>query len=272
MPATPATDALKEMFAQFGLADLADQFAALISDPDLTEAQVMLKVYDLPAYKARFPAMDYLRKSGQTWSEADYFAQERAYAQVLRNNQMPAGFMDTPGDFAEWIKGSVAPDELNSRITQARRVVESSDPSMLDAAWRFYGLDKSTLIAYAADPAKAQGIVDKQMRLIETGAAAGRYGFEQDLSQAESLVNDPIAGSMSADQLRQQFSGARLLADQDTRLSGIEQTDYNEQDAVDAVLRDNQELQRQSARRLNREQSRFSGSNAGAGVFGRNPA
>lgn len=265
----PAYQLLRQMFVQFGLEQLGIEFEHLVSDPALTEAEVLNKVYDLPAYKARFPAMDYLRKTGGTWTEAQYLQQENAYKQVLKNNLMPAGFMDTTDEFANWIKGDVSPDELNKRLVQARRFVDSSDPTMLETAQRYYGLDRSTLVAYVADPQKASGLIDKQMRLMETGAAAARYGFQYDIGQAESLMNDPQAGALNGDQLRQGFSAARTLADQDARLSAIDQEAYSEQDAVDAVLKDNLARQQESRRRANREVGRFSGSNAGMGTLGR---
>ena len=266
----PAYQLLRQMFVQFGLEQLGIEFEQLVSDPGLTEAEVLLKVEQLPAYKARFPAMAYLRSIGSDIdSEAKYLQQEQAYRLALRNNLMPAGFMDTTDDFANWMKGDVSPDEVNRRLVQARRYVDSSDPTMLETAQRYYGLDRSTLVAYVADPQKASGLIDKQMRLMETGAAAARYGFQYDIDQADALMNDPQAGALNGDQLRQGFSAARTLADQDSRLAAIDQEAYSEQDAVDAVLKDNLARQQESRRRANREVGRFSGSNAGMGTLSR---
>lgn len=259
MPATTATEALVAMFQQYGLADLAAEFAALVADPNLTEAQVLTQVYDLPSYKARFPAMDYLRKTGQVWTEAQYFQQEAAYKRVLDANNLPAGFYDTPSDFAKWIENSVAPDELNKRIVAAQRIVESSDPSLRQAAMDYYGIDTAHAVAYALDPEKAQPLIDKQMRIIEAGAAGNRYGFNLNLDQATAITTDPLTENLDPVSLRQRFGQARDLANTDARLSAIDGLDYTQQDALDAVLRDDQAKQLQSRQRAEREAARFSG-------------
>ncbi len=272
-----ALGALQAMLAGYGLGDLATQFAGLVSNPDLTDAQVWVQLYDLPAYQARFPGMkEILARGGATGigqkpiqTEQDYMLMEDAYKQVLRNNGLPAGFHDSVLDFANFMTNEVSPDEVNKRILQAKRLVDSSDPTLAQAAFDYYGIDRDHLIAHALDPTQAQPLIDKQMQTIETGSAGAKYGFSLDRTGAENLVNDPSAGQLNPEGLRSAFSSARQLATQDARLSAIDQTGYSDQSAVNEVLLGNLDEQRASTQRAQREAGRFGGSNAGRGLTSR---
>lgn len=255
-----AFDALVAMFAQFGLEELAGEIAELAGNPDLTDAQKYTAVYDLPSYKQRFPAMAELRRRGEAIDEGTYIQQERSYRDVLIRNGLPTGFYDTRDDFAKWMVGAVSPDELNKRVSDAKRIIDSADSSLKDSARDLYGLDTDHLLAYVIDPSRAQPLIDKQMRAVEAGAAANRYGFALDRAAAESLVSNPLNENLDPTSLSQKFGQARDLANTDERLSAIEGTSYNKGDAVDAVLNDNYDKQMKSRRRAEREAGRFGGS------------
>lgn len=255
---TTALDALEAMFAAFGLGDLAKQVGDLAANPSLTDSEKYVAVYQLPAYKERFPAMEQLQKQGNAINEATYIAQEQSYRQVLQAAGLPAGFYDTRQDFAKWMLGGVSASELSHRVQSAQQIVDSADPSLLNSARDYYGLDKDHLLAYVIDPQRAQPLIDKQIQAIQAGAAAQRNQFQLDRSAAEALASNPWTSGLDASQLNQGFLQARQMAEQDKRLSGIEGTSYNESDAIDAVLNGNYQKQLESQRRGQREQARFS--------------
>lgn len=261
--ATSALDALTAMFAQFGLQSLATQVHDLAMNPDLTATQKYTAVYDLPAYKERFPAMAELQKRGEAIDEGTYISQERAYRDALYGAGLPKGFYDSNADFAKWMVGAVSPAELAGRIKKAQRIVDSADPGLRQAAFDYYGVDKDHLLAYAINPEKAQPLIDRQMQSVEAGAAASRYQFQLDRAAAESLVTSPLVESLDPASLAQRFGQARDLANTDARLSSVEGQAYNQQDAIDAVLKDNTVKQMESRSRADREQARFSGTAGG---------
>jgi hypothetical protein len=177
----------------------------------------------------------------------------------MEANGLPSGFYDTAAELGAFITNQVAPDELNKRIVAAKRIVESADPSLRQAAWDYYGIDTAHAVAYALDPTKAQPLIDKQMQIIETGAAASRYGFNLDLNAASGLTSDPLVENLDPVSLRQRFGQARDLANTDARLSAIDGLGYSQQDALDAVLLDNTDKQMASRQRAEREAARFGG-------------
>lgn len=253
-----ALDALEAMFAAYGLGDLAKQVGDLAANPDLTDSEKFVQVYQLPAYKQRFPAMEDLQKRGSAINEATYIAQEESYRNVLSSNGLPPGFYDSRQDFAKWMLGGVSAAELNDRVTKAKQIVDTADPSFTQPLADYYGLDKDHLLAYVLDPEKAKPLIDKQIQAVQAGAAANRYQFQLDRAAAESLATGPLSSQLDASQLSQGFSKARTMADQDARLSGIEGTQYDQKDAIDAVLNDNYAKQLESQKRAQRETARFS--------------
>lgn len=263
--ASTAMDALIQLFSQYGLADLANDVGALAGNTDMTDAQKYSQVYTLPAYQKRFPGMAEMSKRGQIITEGDYISQEKAYKDVLTSAGLPAGFHDSPQDMADWMLNAVSPNELQSRISRSQRIVDSADPSLINAAQSYYGLDKDHLLAHVLDPTAAAPLIDKQLRSVEAGAAASRNQIELDKAHAESLAVDPYAAGLfnnpyNPNAINDAFGKASTMSKTDTRLSAIEGTVYNKQDAVDANLRNDNAKQLESQKRTEREAARFSGS------------
>lgn len=255
-----ALQLLQQMLAQYGLGDIADALGPLLANPDYTDSQILIELYKTPAYKARFPALEQLRAKGFGMDEGQYIQMEQSYANILADAGLPSGFYDSREDFGKWMLGDVSPEELAGRVRAAQDIINSSDPNERAVARDYYGIDSDHLLAYAIDPDKAQSLIERQMRNITFGGTARRYGFDLDLTGADSLANDPLTQGLNASQLQDRFSQARSQAETDTRLAGIDREDYDRMDAVDALLRDNREAQMASQRRANRERARFSGS------------
>jgi hypothetical protein len=194
--------------------------------------------------------------------------QEDAYRQVLKNYGMPQGFYDSKNDFANWMKNEVSAKEVQDRLVAAKSVIDSSDPSMLQAARNLYGIDKDHLVAYTLDPQRAQPLIDKMMRGITVASSAADAGFDYTRNMVNDIQNNPYAAAMSDEQLRAQMQKAGELAQNDAHLSRIDKQSYNSQDAIDATIKNSMAAQQASTARQQRELARFSGSSAGGGMFG----
>lgn len=254
-----ALEALRAMLRGYGLGDLADALDALLRNPDYTDAQVFEELYKTDAYKRRFPAMAKLREMGLGMDEGAYIEQERAYQQVLAGSGLPQGFYDSHDDYAQWMLKGVSPSEVKKRVDAAQRIVQSSDQGLRDAARNYYGLDSDHLTAYLLDADRAQPLIDKQVRAIETGAAGAKYGFDLSQSQAEAYAVDPMLSQETELSLRQKFGQARQVADIDQRLAAIDRQTYTSEEALAAVLDEDEQAQLRSKQRALRERARFSG-------------
>jgi hypothetical protein len=262
---TTAMDALTSLFAQFGLSDLAKSVGVLAADPTLTMPEKYAKVYELPEYKQRFPAMAEMQKKGIVETEGQYISQEQSYMNVLKSAGLPSGFYDSHDNMGQWMLNSVSPEEVASRVRRAQQVLDTADPTLINTAKNYYGLDRDHLLAHVLDPAAAAPLIDKQMRSVQAGAAASRNNIQLDKTQAESLATDPYATGLfnnpyNPNAINDAFAKANAMSQQDTRLSAIEGQKYNQQDAIKANLQNDFSKQLESQKRAEREAARFSGS------------
>lgn len=250
------------MFLQFGLEDLAKEVTELATDPTKTDAERYVALYDTQAYKQRFPAMKYVQQQGWGWSEKDYMTHEQSYKEKLLGAGLPSGFYDSRQDYANWIEQGVSPDEIGRRVAAAQRIVNGADQSLKDTALGYYGVDSGHMLAYVLDPEKAQPIIDKQMRAIEFGAAANAAQFNIDKTNAEALSSAPQIENIDPATLRARFGDAKVLADQNKRLSSIEGTDYSSTEAIRAQVLNDTQASLASQQRAERERARFGGAAA----------
>jgi len=265
--ADTATQTLIDLFRSYGLADLAPAILQIAADTTLTQAEALAKVYETPQYKARFPAMDQYRKDKTLGihNEQDYMRQEESYLNVMRAAGLPSGFYDSHANIGQWMANSVSPDEIASRVRRAQQVLDTADPTLINTAKNYYGVDRDHLLAHVLDPNAAAPLIDKQMRSVQAGAAASRNNMQLDKAQAESLATDPYASGLfnnpyNPNAINDAFAKANAMSQQDTRLSAIEGKSYNQKDAIDANLRNDLTKQLESQKRAEREAARFSGS------------
>lgn len=143
---------------------------------------------DLPAtdaFKARFPAFDkFQAQTGGTVK--DYMGQTATYAGLMKAAGLPAGFYDSPDDFAKFMAGGVSPKEVSDRISMAKEAALTAPPAVHDYLVNQEGLDANNLAAFFLDPDK--GDLVKQQALMTRGeiAGAGRAAGFGALSRAEA--------------------------------------------------------------------------------------
>jgi hypothetical protein len=262
-PAAPSRgsmfDVIKNMFASHGLGDLGVALGKLLANPDYTDAMVWQELYKTKEYNDRFPAMKDLRDRGLGMDEGQYVVQERQYETNLRDAGLPQGFYDSHEDYGKWMLGGVSPNELSQRIGAAQDIVNASDPQGRQMARDYYGIDTDHLLAWTLDPDKAQNLVQKQIRTVQTGATAARYSFALNKDSAEAYASDSRLSGETNAALDQQFASARDQANIDTRLGAIDQTGYNKQEALDQNLSNDAGAKTKSVDRALREQARFAG-------------
>ena len=191
---------LIDFLRQFGLEKLAPLVDKAIQDDPtqftgaFAQEAVMRTVRDTPEYKTRFKGLEYRAAAKlPPINEAQYLQIEDDYRQVLRTNGMPAGFYDTPEDFAKFIGSDVRADELNTRIQQGYRAVNEADPGTKEELKQLYGLQDADLAAFFIDPARSQTEVVKKAQAAQRAAAARAQGFGLNAAQAEELVQRGIS-------------------------------------------------------------------------------
>lgn len=175
--------------ATWGLQALGDRVWNAYISGSIVEDQIPTFIRDTTEYKTRFAGMASLQQKGRAISEAEYIGIERSYAQVARAAGLPAGFYDSPDDFARLIGGEVSPAEFQARVELRASVVDQAPPQVLDELQRLYGIDRGSLTAYVLDENRALPIIQNQFAASQRSAAAARSGFGGlSVKEAEGLV------------------------------------------------------------------------------------
>lgn len=262
-----AYQALLAVFRDYGLAELAPDILMFLREGYGGDT-VQLMLRDTDAYKQRFKANEVRKKAGlSTLSPAEYVAQERQYAQVLKANGMPAGFYDSTDDFADWIGKDVSVQEVQSRVALARRAVYEAPAETRKALRDFYGVGDSEIAAWFLDPDKAQPVLDRRLRAADVAAGGSMAGFDVERDRAERLA-DLGVDAASANEGYQRIG--RLMPDA-TRLSDIyagTEDRYALGDAEAETFGDTSSAAASKKRRAlaSRERAAFSGDSGSAGA------
>jgi hypothetical protein len=262
-----AKDKLTNLLASYGLTELAGFIDRRIM-ADVSEEQVMLELYDQPEYQRRFPGMAALRKAGRTITEAEYIRNENAMIQTARFFDLPKGFYDGPEDFGDLIGKQVSPKEYQDRLQVGQDLARSLNPAVKSQLIEFYGVGEGDLTAFVLDADRALPLIQKQAKaaqFVGIGRAAGFTLGGITAQQAENIAGTESYAKLSEAELSKALGTAGQLRSTQQRLSRIEGVEYNEQEALKAVIEGSPEALLASQQRAQREAARFS---ARGGVTG----
>lgn len=229
------------------------------------ELTIITELRSTPEYKARFPAMAEIQRKataglGTQINEAQYLEMERAYRQAMAYSGLPVDMWDTPDDFARLMTADVSPTEVQRRIAAAREAVDSTDENTRNQLMQMYGITTTDLMAYVLDPEKGSDYLQK----VATTSILAGYSQSAGLSSLsrdkwESYAQDLISQQVSDAGIRDIVYGTDVLAEQQSRLAGIEEGQFTTEDALDSTIRRDADKIMASERRVARERARFAG-------------
>jgi hypothetical protein len=265
-----AQQEFRAALTELGLADLADTVDSMIRD-DFTAAQIKLELPKQPAYKLRFPGMEALRNAGQAINEATYISMERGYIQTLGAYGLDANVFGTRSELGKYIANMVSPREFEERVNIAKNRVADNTDVVRQLKSYYPEVDNSAIVSYLLNPVKGLDIIKKQVRAAEIGAAATFAGFtdlggkgEVGMGYAESLIGATGTADLAA--LKKDFGQAKTLSRTQSRLAGIEGQAYNDTEAVNAAIAQEQSSILASQRRAERETKFRFGGSSGVGA------
>jgi len=256
-------DDIKSVLDAYGLGELAqwivDQEVA--GKDDLT---ILTEMRQTSQYKARFPAMDALRKAqaagtGVAVTEAQYLSMESAYRQAFASSGLPREMYDDALDFKALLEANVSPAEVQRRIAAARTAVDSTDLNTRRMMRAIYGITTEDLMAYALQPDK---MADRLQKIAATSILAG-YGRTAGLADLwrgwEPYAQDLLNQGAGDEDFRSAISDARTLVAKQHRLAEIDNEKFTTTDALDIAIRKDPNKVLASQKRAERERARFSG-------------
>ena len=210
----PVYAALLAAMSVYNISGLADTLLAIrTAYPDITsEDMLSLLRYDKrynAGYLQRFAGNAKLNAAGKPMlTEKEYLANEMAYEKIFKAYDV-ARFANT-SQYAELIGNSLAPDEVNSRVSMAYKRIINADANVLTALKKFgSSLSTGDLVAAMLDPRNQLPELAKKITSAEIGGAALRQGlqaFEAATSIQSSRYSNVTAGTIGTEAAR--LSGA----------------------------------------------------------------
>jgi hypothetical protein len=222
----------------------------------LIEAQWMALLREQEAWKKRFWGNELRKRAGlAVLDEAEYISTEDAYKQVLASYGMRGTSFDSQDAYARLIAGQVSAQEMSSRVATARKMVDSSDPSVRAEMARYYGVGDKELMSYFLDPKMGAVELEQQAAAARIGGMSAQAGMRLNRRQAEDVLSSDPQSSGRYDQAlqaeAQTFEGLREAA------SRFDQT-WTEDEAVDSVLSRN-DASKKKGRLASQERALFEG-------------
>jgi hypothetical protein len=164
------------------------------------------------AYYRRFPGVERIRAENQRRiadgkppvpepSPATYVALEQGYARALSG--LPTNQFGTKEDIAQFIANQVSPEEVGSRVTQAKNYINyQANASVKNQLRSIYGLTDTEMVAYVLDESRTKDFIEteyaKRLRQASVGAAAIDAGVTIGADLRNTIAgSDAYGGSYS---------------------------------------------------------------------------
>ena len=248
-PDIPRRDVSAEIgviLARYGLEGLADWAIGLIQQGEITSAELMLRLYDRPEFKARFPGLDQMRANGlPPMSPEEYMNYELQAHGLMRAAGLPEGFYDDPSDFTDFIGQGVSLAELGARIQNGYQRVLTAPPEVRARFAQWFGADgDAALASMFLDPSKSLPLLEQQLTQAEIAGSGDIYGIGIGQATAEQLAAMGYSGQTASTGFRQiQAQGAVFdesiteNTDLTAEGAGVDAAFGLNQDSVDTINR-----------------------------------
>jgi len=183
---------LKDIFAQYGLEDLASTIEGYMKD-DIGVNQATLLLKQTPAYQTRFAGNQMRLKSGlNVLSEAEYLALENSYSETLKAYGQ-AGYFGVDraarqAKLAAAIGADISAVEFKDRISTVVDRVTNADPAVKSTLRSFYNITDEDLVGYFLNPKENLPRLKEKVTSAEIGTSAMAQGLSSNVASAEELA------------------------------------------------------------------------------------
>jgi hypothetical protein len=190
--ATSGWEALKQLFRDNGMAELADTIAdSLKENGENNDSLVYEDLRKSDQYKTRFKGnFDRLAAGKNFLSEGTYIQQENSYASILGNNG--AAGLANRDNYSKFIANDVSVDELENRFTLAydrvTKAVNTQDKTLLDELRKMYpGINDNELATSLLLGKEGSKFLNNRINIAEIKASEAEVGIKSTIG-AEALA------------------------------------------------------------------------------------
>lgn len=257
-----AFELLKDIFAQYGLEELASTIEGYMrDDKGPNEATLLLK--QSGAYLKRFAGNETRKKSGlNALSEAEYLSLENSYSETLKAYGQ-AGYFGTDrvtrqAKLAEAIGADISAVEFKDRISTVVDRVNNADPAVKSTLRSFYKITDEDLVGYFLNPKENLPRLKEKVTSAEIGSAAQAQGLATSMASAEELAKYGVDLATA----KQGYATIADVLPTTQKLSSIykeEGTDYTQATAEQEVFKGLASAQRARTKLAEKEIASFKG-------------
>lgn len=270
-----AFNVLRATLEGYGLGSLADTLTRMFK-MGLTANEALVKMkYDKTvdpatgkpwnaAYTLRFAGNEKrLAKGLNALSEAEYIANEDAYAETLRSyglgNTLSVDRLENEKKFSEYIGNDVSPVEFKDRVSTAADRVINADAGIKDTFKTFYpNITDNDLIAYFLNPSDTIGKLKEKATAAEIGAAAKAQGLGTNVENAEMLAKYGVDRT-AALQGYQQIAEFLPTTEKLSKIYSEWGTNYTQAKGEQEIFKGNEQAAAERRRFKSLERGKFSG-------------
>jgi hypothetical protein len=248
-----ARDSVRELFIEAGLGEeFVNQLMGVIDgvytdNLTPTDSEILSAIYASEPYQKRFAGNEMIRKrmaegkgmpGDRILSPAEYINLEKTYRDSFMEAGLPAGFYDSPQDFASLIGSGISAVEVNARVQTAAQALTGADRNTVDMLQNYYGLSTGDMVAYLLDPTKAsEALLGRSntaanLQNIFTSASVGGAAANQGVTASKAL-SEEIVQAGKAGSAESAFAQVGSSQRDYSRLTGI----YGEQGEPEDLAR-----------------------------------
>lgn len=163
--------------------------------------QIFLDLRKTPEWTAIYGVINEAAKKGIDLNESMVRANRAAYASLARQYQLPPGFYDSQDDFDRLILANRSPVELREDLDLYQSVAMQAPADVVSELQSIYGMTAGDLIAFWAEPDKAEPLLRRRQAVAGAGisAQARRAGFGSlNRTEADELVRLGVSDDAAA--------------------------------------------------------------------------
>jgi hypothetical protein len=239
---------MTQLLTQYGLESLAPWLSNLIIN-NASDDEIMLELYDQPAFKQRFPAIFTRQADGlPPLSPSDYLT----YEDFAKTSAKGWGINISQGEINAALSADVSIKEMDDRMSMASAAVHTLSPQVRGQVNVLYGINEEDLVRAWLDPREQAPVLRKRLTAAQIAAEGLATGFGQlNVMQAERLAE----GGIDADAARK---GLAQLTQEHELFQATDATEADiGTDAQLGLLLGDQDLATAVERRAQRRKSPF---------------
>lgn len=150
-------------------------------------------------YKDSFPAMEKFRVNNPNASELSYKTQEANYKSILRKNDFPFGFYDTPAKIASLMERDIDVAKFKSIVATAIDLANMQDPETLATLKEYHPAlsSKGAIASYFLDEKQSLEALQNLVTEVSLGGLSRKSGSGISRDYASQLATQIGSGAIN---------------------------------------------------------------------------